>query len=291
MLKNTINIIIIALAFSLLVGCVACSVSPHEPTTDVENNTKENNQNPNTDDGNDGSGEDYEDEASDTTAVHQTTGYTENKKQLLASIPEMDIYIYAHAIDGETRFMKSTFDEYMLGSVDIYLETKNEYPIWLYNRTLARSEFKLYYGNFFDNDQNYLILVDYEHGGLGGGSEKVIVFGVESYSIIPIKEEDWISYSCQLTVNNDVLITLFDNWTFKIPFDKLIKSYDTGNKFIIEEGHLVNYLYLSPSELFDAQTTNGQFTLCFKIDYILEDGEICIGAINFVENEEYYRSY
>ena len=211
----------------------------------------------------------------------------ETEKQLLASIPELDVYIYAYAIKGETSFIESS-PKTMIGAVDIYLETKNENPVWLYKRALARSEFGLYSGMFFFNEQNYLILVDYEHGGYGGGDERFMVFD-ENYSIVPIREKYRTPYNCLSLDDNDVFITLFDSWTFEIPLGELKESYNTGNIFGIEDNHLVDYYYVHPSELYDGKKTNGQITLCFKISYILENGEICIGTVDFVENEKYYR--
>ncbi|MCL2157916.1 MAG: hypothetical protein FWH48_00745 [Oscillospiraceae bacterium] len=212
---------------------------------------------------------------------NQPTTYAETNKQLLAGIPEMDIYVYAYAIDGETLFADSA----MVGPVDIYLETKDEEPLFLYARTLARSEFRLYYGSFFGNGKNYLILTDYEYGGHGGGSETFTVFDGEGHCVMPIRDSGSISYDCQLAENKDIVIDLFDDWSFEISFDQLTKTHKTGNVLAIEEGHLANYLYVGISDLFDPNSTDGQFAACFKIDYILENGEIRIGSIDFVGDE------
>lgn len=225
----------------------------------------------------------------DSSRNNQTGRNAEIKKQLLASIPEMDIYAYAHNIEGKTVIDENADGGvYMLGLADIYLEAGDNEPLRLYERSLARSEFRFYYGSFFGDNHNYIILIDYEHGGHGGGSESFTAFDGESYSAIPAKILQ--SPDCQLTGDKNVIVT-WDKWSFEIFFNLLKEAYNTGNIFTVEDGNFVEYFYIGIHDLFDETKTNGQYTLCFKLDYVIENGEICVGAVNFVENEEYYKVY
>lgn len=105
MLKKIINIIISSLAFALLAGCVACSVSPHEPTTGVKNYTKENIQKSNVDDGNDGSNISYVEENStlpSITALHsKTLGESESEGSERAVEDDLIISRYHGGIETE----------------------------------------------------------------------------------------------------------------------------------------------------------------------------------------------
>jgi hypothetical protein len=206
-----------------------------------------------------------------------TTTTPETSGTLLASIPEMDIYAYAYVRERE--------NERDIIDYDIYLEVGNIEPLWLYARPLARSVFRFYYGKFFDDNRNYLIFVDYEHGGHGGGSEHFMVFDGECYSIIPVKH---MPATYQLSDDNHVIIT-FGNCDFEISIDKLTASYKHGSVVVVEDNCLVSYIYFHIDDLYDGSNPYApQLTVCFRREYILSDGEIIVGTLTFVEDEEYY---
>jgi hypothetical protein len=190
----------------------------------------------------------------------------------------MNIYAYAYARDRE--------NEMEILYYDIYLEKGDNDPLWLYARPLARSVFRFYYGSYFDDGNDYIILVDYEHGGHGGGSEFFTVIDSENYSIVPTKLLP--PYDYQLTDSNDAIIVTLDRWMFEIPLDELILSHKTGDIVIIEDDRLVRYSYYSPSILFDEHRTDGQLTLCLRAEYILLEREICINSLTLVGDEKYF---
>jgi hypothetical protein len=212
--------------------------------------------------------------------IHSTPPTESDRpKQLLASISEMDVCAYAYA--------RNIKDETGLTYHDIYLEVNNKEPLWLYARPLARSEFRLYYGKFFDDGRDYLIFVDYEHGGHGGGTEFFIVIDFNNHSVIPLREVDMTSYYYQLNDSN-IVFTPFDSWQFEIPIDKLVHSYKIGNIVIIENNRLVTYTYYTPGIPHDIQSIDGQLTLCFRAEYALKHGEVYIVTVDFVEDGKFY---
>jgi len=257
--------ILIIFTVLILIWCAGCSQLHNDSVTiDIDNFDITSNKNIIT--------EYPEIQISIPTNPLDNNNIVESNKQLLASVPELNIYAYA---------IEALSDEMMF---DIYIEADDKGLLWLYNRPLARSEFRFYYGKFFSDDRDYLIFVDYEHGGHGGGSEKFTILDRESFSIIPV--ESLPPYDYKL-IANDVIVERGE-WEFEIPLDKVIEAYNHGNRIAIENDRLVEYSYFFFNVLYDSEKVKGQPTLCFKAEYIFVDEEVRVGALNFVEDEEYY---
>jgi len=192
---------------------------------------------------------------------------------LLASIPEKDIYAYGHVTEG-----------YGL-AVNIYLEVGDRVSKQLYTRYLARSDFRLYYGNFFDEYEYHLVFTDREHGGHGGGSETIMVFDGKTFDIIPIRwlSNRWDDYKIS---DNGYVIVSIDEWHFEIPLEQLTETYRHGNRFAIENNRLVEYFFYNIS--MSGANHGMRYMLLFKAEYILEGGEISVGTLSFVDDRGYY---
>jgi len=197
---------------------------------------------------------------------------------LLASIPERDIYAYGHVTEG---------DGFV---VNIQLEVGDRVSKQLYTRYLARSDFRLYYGSFFDEYEYHLVFTDREHGGHGGGSETMMVFCGNTFDIIPIR---WLWLSnrrddYKISDNGYVIVSI-DEWQFEIPLEQLTETYRHGNRFAIENNRLVEYFFYDIS--MSGANHGMRYMLLFKAEYILEGGEISVGTLSFVYDKGYYSEH
>ena len=210
------------------------------------------------------------------------TTTTDEKKQLLMFLPEKEIYLYAHFIEGKTVIAHETF----LGEVDLYLEVRGRSKIWLYERALARSEFRLYYGSFIIDDQNHLIVIDYEHGGHGGGSEKATVLNGIDYSVIPKEDYAFMKHE----INGDMITFTVNGQIFELEVSDLFFSYKHGNKYVIENNRLIEYVYYYILEGVDMSgaVSGTSPTACFRREYTLRDETICVNDVSFVYEPELY---
>ena len=199
---------------------------------------------------------------------------------LLASIPERDIYVYGHPIGGNRMV------------IDIHLEASGRVSKWLYTRHLARSEFRLYYGNFFNDYEYHLIFIDYEHGGHGGGSEGIMVFSGVDLDEIPIRHLALPSRGEHKIIDNKYINISMGNWQFEVTLETLSWTYRHGNWFEIEDGRLIQYFYYEFSVISYARdsVTFIPHQLLFRAEYFLENGELSVDSLNIIDDRGYWET-
>ena len=198
------------------------------------------------------------------------------QRELVVSISERSIYFFSHYFICEENGLVT----------DIYLEVDGRESRWLYNRDGgARPEFRAYYGKFFDDDRYYLLFIDREHGGHGGGHEKIMIFDAETFEEIPKRRLENIRSDFEI-IDDNVVVSI-GRWRFEILLSDTVETYRHGNQFQIENNRLVEYFFFN----LPIRGVTFDYALLFRIEYILEDGEISVSAVNFISDEKYYGIY
>jgi hypothetical protein len=215
-------------------------------------------------------------------SISNSTRPLSERKELLVSIPDKGMCLYAYAIDGKTEFNSGQ----LMFEVDIYLEIEDKETVLIEkDHVKARTGYRLYYGDFFD-DGDYLIYVCCMTGNAWEWTESIKVFDGDEYIEIPIVESlDRVFFKYEVD-NNDVITTVGE-WNFSLPFSALPEMHRYGNEFEIENGSLVEYYHYGIP--FD--NSDVDYGLCFRAEYVLDERGICIKAISLMEGKEYYELY
>ncbi|MDR1689560.1 MAG: hypothetical protein LBS21_13265 [Clostridiales bacterium] len=208
------------------------------------------------------------------------------ERELLTSLPERGLYLYAYPIDGKTRIGNDGVS--LWDDINIYLEIKDKL-IWLKTDFKARPDYYLYYLSLFHGDE-YLLFEDYIHGGHGGGETEITILDGKTYSKIPIEKSPYFNPNSNHEIcDNNVIIALDGNHKFEIPIGEISMTYKFGNRFKFDDNRLIEYFYYHIPELdYKKAEIGNRFQVCFKVEYTYNDGEICIDTIEIENDPEYY---
>jgi hypothetical protein len=154
--------------------------------------------------------------------------------------------------------------------------------IWSHENYTWRSEFRLLYGDFFDG-RDYLIVVWYTHGGHCGGVDSIIVFSGDDYAEVPVKGlTEWDNYS----ITDNQAVVSINGWSFEIPLENLPATSRHGNWFDVEDGGLVEYFFYYIN--MRSSVLGFDYRPGFKAVYGMQDGEIVVVELSFVDGSEFY---
>jgi hypothetical protein len=204
------------------------------------------------------------------------------ERELLTSLPERDLYVYAYPIEEKSRIGNdgvSLWDE-----IKFYLEVDGKL-VWMKDGYKTRPEYYLYFRNLFGGNE-YLLFVDYVHGGHGGGNTLLTIIDRVKYEPIPM-ESSFSVYEHE-TGDDEVKFTLND-WEFSVPIADLKMTYFNGNWFEICSGKLIEYFYYEIQDLdYKIKEIAYDYQVCFRAEYVLRNGEIKIDKLEIVDDLKYY---